>query len=250
MESGKDSAPKRAVIYIRVSTKQQAMRDGNPEGYSLPTQRQACVERAKQLSAVVVDEYIDKDTGTAVTKRPAMQRLLERIERQRDVAFVIVHKLDRWARNTREDLIADFVLELANCSLVSCSESIDRSAAGRLLHSILASVNEYHSRNMGEEIKRKTLQKVREGGTPGPAPLGYKNVGEAGRRYVVIDAEPARLIQWAFQAYATGEWSVQALRDEVTKRGLRSRGGPNSPQKERSISQLHRICSSRTTRAS
>ncbi len=66
-EAGTESAPKRAVVYIRVSTKQQAMRDGNPEGYSLPTQRQACMDRARQLSAVVVDEYIDKDTGTAVT---------------------------------------------------------------------------------------------------------------------------------------------------------------------------------------
>jgi site-specific DNA recombinase len=233
---------KRAAIYIRVSTKQQAVRDGNPEGYSLPTQRAACLARAKELSAVIdEDEYIDKDTGTAVNKRPAMQRLLERIERQRDIDYVIVHKLDRWARNTREDLVSDFVLEVAGCALVSCSESIDRSAAGRLLHSMLASVNEYHSRNMGDEIKRKSFQKVLNGGSLGPAPLGYKNVGEGGVRYVVIDPEPARLIQWAFEAYATGDWSVKSLLAEATARGLRSRGGPNSPQKVLSIAQMHRI---------
>jgi DNA invertase Pin-like site-specific DNA recombinase len=39
---------------------------------------------------VVVDEYIDKDTGTAVDKRPAMQALLSRIERQHDIDYVIV----------------------------------------------------------------------------------------------------------------------------------------------------------------
>jgi site-specific DNA recombinase len=65
-------------------------RDGNAEGYSLPTQREACRRQAEQLGAVVVQEYVDKDTGTAVDKRPAMQELLERIERDKDVDFVIV----------------------------------------------------------------------------------------------------------------------------------------------------------------
>lgn len=43
--------------------------------------------------------------------------------------------------------------------------------------------------------------------------------------------EPARLIQWAYAAYSTVEWSLESLLAEVTDRGLRSRGGPNIPQK-------------------
>ncbi len=54
---------KRAVIYIRISTKQQAARDGNPEGYSLPTQREACHKKAEQLGAAVVEEYVNTDTA-------------------------------------------------------------------------------------------------------------------------------------------------------------------------------------------
>jgi site-specific DNA recombinase len=232
---------KRAVIYIRVSTKQQAVRDGNPEGYSLPTQREACTRKAESLGAIVVEEYVDKDTGTAVDERPAMQRLLARIERDRDLDYVIIHKLDRWARSQREDLVGDFVLELANCALVSCSEPIDRTAAGRLLHGMLASVNEYHSRNMSDEIKRKIILKVQEGGTHGPARLGYKNVGEGGKRWITIDPEPAELIRWCFMTYATGEWSVSKILDEATQRGLLSRGGPNTPRKPLTLSQMHRI---------
>ena len=235
------SGLKRAAIYIRVSTKQQAMRDGNSEGYSLPTQREACVAEARRRLAAVVDEYVDTDTGTAIDKRPAIQQLLRRVEDQADLDYVIVFKLDRWSRNTREDLVSDLVLEAAGCNLVSCSESIDRSAAGRLLRSMLSSVNEYQSRNMGDEIRRKSMIKVMEGGTMGVAPLGYKNVGEGGRRYVTVDPEPAKLIQWAFLAYSTGEWSVKDLLAEATRRGLRSRGGPNTPQRELSISQMHRI---------
>ena len=80
-------------MYIRVSTKQQAVRDGNPEGYSLPTQREACRGKAEALGAVVVDEYIDKDSATTADKRPGFQQLVERVVEKRDVDYVIVFKL-------------------------------------------------------------------------------------------------------------------------------------------------------------
>ena len=126
-----EKSSKRAAIYIRVSTKQQAVRDGNPEGYSLPTQREACHKRAESLGAVIdEEEYVDKDTGTSLDERPAMRRLLARIESEHDLDYVIVPKLDRWARSQREDLVADFLLELAGCALVSCSRT-NRPLCGR-----------------------------------------------------------------------------------------------------------------------
>jgi hypothetical protein len=39
--------------------------DVSGNGYSLPTQREACKRKIKdELKAVFVGEYIDKDTGT------------------------------------------------------------------------------------------------------------------------------------------------------------------------------------------
>lgn len=232
---------KRAVTYLRVSTKDQARRDGNPEGYSLPTQRQTAGAKAESLGAVVVDEYLDADTGTRTDKRPAMQALLERIRVDRDVDYVIVFKLDRWARNAREDLVNDFILETAGAGLVSCSEPIDRSNAGRMMHTMLAANNEYHSRNSGDEVKRKMLIKIQAGGTHGNARIGYKNVGEGGRRYVVVDEQRGPLITWLFEANATGEWNISSLLAGATERGLRSRSGPNTPSKRLCTAQLHRI---------
>lgn len=237
---------KRAAIYIRVSTKDQAKRAGSSEGYSLPTQRNDCLRKAKALGAVVAEdaEYVDKDTGTSTDKRPAMQALLERIQTKADLDYVIVFKLERWARMAREDLITDFILETAGCQLVSCSEGIDRTPAGRLVHGMLASVNEYQSRNQSDEIKRKTLAKVQQGGTPGKAPIGYLNVRLDNRgdvRTVVVDPERAPLITWAFEAYATGEWTVIQLTEELEKRGLRSLGGPNRPSKPLGLSVVHKM---------
>jgi DNA invertase Pin-like site-specific DNA recombinase len=110
-----------------------------------------------------------------------------------------------------------------------------------MMHTVLAANNEYQSRNMGDEIRRKVLVKIKEGGTHGPARLGYKNVGEGGKRWIALDPEAAELIRWCFTAYATGGWSVKNLLAEATARGLLSRGGPNTPRKPLSISQMHRI---------
>ena len=236
---------KRAVIYLRVSTKQQAMRDGNPEGYSLPTQRKLCHELAERKGAVVIDEYIDTDTGTSTAARPALRDMLRRVSSQQDVDMVIIFKLDRFARNERDAFNNDYILEQAGCDLVSYAEPmLDRSNAGRMMFTMLSGNNAYQSRNSGDEIKRKNLIKIQEGGTHGCARLGYKNVGEGSRRWVEPDGETFDLLKWCFNAYATGEWSVEALVAEATERGLRTRGGPNTPRRPVSVAAMHRLLTS------
>ena len=239
------SPQSRAVIYVRVSTKAQAERDGNPEGYSLPTQRTACSLRAEQLDAVVVDEYIDKDTGTRVDKRPAMLALIERVTQKRDVDYVIVHQLSRFARNRLDDASITDRLELAGAVLISCMEGIDQTTPGRMLQGMLAVVNEYQSRNQSDDIKRKTLQKVKDGGTPALAPIGYRNVqgdgGDKNKRWIEIDPVRSGHITWAFEAYATGTYSLRALADALEQRGLMQRGTARRPDRPLPANRLHHV---------
>ena len=237
---------KRALIYIRVSTKGQAVRDGNAEGYSLPTQREACRHKAEALGAVVVDEYIDKDTATSVDKRPALQRMVEYVVTHRDIDYVIFHQLSRFARYVPDDARITLELEMAGASLVSCVESIDETATGRLMHWVLAGLNEYQSRNMGNDIKVKTLQKVKDGGTPSLAPIGYLNRqdltgGGKGKRWVELDPERAPHITWAFETYATGNYSLSGLLDELTARGLTTRATARRPSQPLHPSLVQRI---------
>jgi site-specific DNA recombinase len=236
---------KRAIVYMRVSTKAQADRDGNAEGYSLPTQRTACRLRAEQLGAVVVDEYIDKDTGTRVDKRPAMLALIERVKQERDVDFVIVHQLSRFARNRLDDARITEDLEASGSRLVSCLEGIDQSTSGRMLQGILAVVNEYQSRNQGEDIKRKTLQKVKDGGTPSLAPIGYLNKqgldGDNNKRWVEVDPVRGPHIIWAFQQYASGVHTLRSLADALEERGLGQRPTAKQPGRPVPANKLHAI---------
>src|SRR5947207_15925364 len=112
--------PKRAVLYLRVSTEEQADTDYNAEGYSLPAQREACLRVADQLGATVADgdEYIDRGESAKSAKRPELQRMLKRLQEQADVDYVIVHKVDRLARNRRDDVDIDLVIRAAGARLV------------------------------------------------------------------------------------------------------------------------------------
>jgi DNA invertase Pin-like site-specific DNA recombinase len=211
---------------LRVSTAKQANREMDVEGLSLPAQREACYRKAEQLGAEVVDEYIDKGESAKTAQRRNFQAMLRRIQTDRDVDYVICDKLDRFARNRRDDANMLFELKAAGAQLVSVKENVDETPAGQLLHAIMAGIAEFYSRNLGTEALKGMTQKAKVGGTPGRAPIGYLNVRDKidGReiRTVVVDPERAPLVQWAFDAYSTGEWTITSLTDELRARGLRA----------------------------
>ena len=90
------AATARAVLYLRVSTKEQAERGGEAEGFSIPAQRQACYRKAEALGATVVEEFVDRGESARSANRPQLQRMLRFVAEQR-VSFAIVHKIDRLA---------------------------------------------------------------------------------------------------------------------------------------------------------
>src|SRR5947209_18301693 len=216
---------KRAVIYLRVSTAKQANKDDDPDGYSLPAQREACERKADQLDAEVVAVFVDRGESAKTADRPEFQRMLRFVKEQGNIDYVILDKVDRFARNRRDDANTMFELHSVGTQLVSVKENIDETPAGQLLHAIMAGIAEFYSRNLATEVIKGMTQKAKIGGTPGRAPIGYLNTRRRidGRevRTVVVDPERALLVQWAFEAYATGEWTIRSITDELAARGLK-----------------------------
>ena len=234
IEEEQTGESKVAIIYLRVSTKEQAEKNGD-EGYSIPAQRDACRRKAQSLGAEVTAEFLDAGESARSSDRPELQRLLAYVADKRP-DYIIVHKIDRLARNLADDVTINVALQKAGVTLVSCSENIDETPSGKLLHGIMASIAEFYSRNLGTEALKGMTQKAQQGGTSGRAPIGYLNVGKLinGRevRTVELDTERAPLIKWAFEAFATGDWTLLKLRDELTAQGLRTlptRGRASEP---------------------
>ena len=107
--------------------------------------------------------------------RPELQRILEFVV-ENPVTYVIVHKVDRLARNRADDVAINLASEAAGVQLVSVTENIDETPSGILLHGIMSSIAEFYSRNLANEVMKGSLQKAKGGGTPTRAPTGYLNV--------------------------------------------------------------------------
>lgn len=98
-EKGADMS-KRAAIYARVSTDDQADR-----GYSLPVQLEACRAYVERLGYTVTEEIREDYSGaTPITERPQGAVLADLVKR-RAVDAVIVYRVDRLSRDLIDLLV-------------------------------------------------------------------------------------------------------------------------------------------------
>ena len=224
---------KRAVIYLRVSSSGQVDKARDPEGYSIPAQREACQRYADQLGASVIGEYVESGKSGTSTKRPALQKMLSELGDLRP-DYVIFYDLSRVARDDFDALWLLREIEQHGCKLESTLERVDDSPAGRLLYTIMAGVNAFRSRGDAVKVKAGLERKHETGGTPFRAPIGYVNTREIidGRevRVVALDPKRARYVRLAFNLYATGEYALSDLVPILAARGLRTR--PTKSAKE------------------
>ena len=137
-------------------------------------QREANKKKALSMGAIVGKEFVDRGASAKSADRPQLQAMLEYVKENADrVDYVIVHKVDRLARNRDDDSDIMRVLRECGVQLVSASESIDDTPAGMLLHGIMSSIAEFYSQNLATEVKKGMGEKVKGGGTIGRAPIGH-----------------------------------------------------------------------------
>jgi len=233
---------KRAAIYVRVSTADQAERNGEPEGYSIPAQRGYCHGKAEMLGADVVAEYIDAGESAKSADRAQLQKMLERISTIGDIDYVIVHKINRLARSMRDYLAITETLAKHGVQFVSVTENIDDTPYGKFMQVILAGMAELESNNLATEVVKGSVQKAKAGGTPTMAPIGYLNVKKIqdGQiiRTIEVDPERAPLVRWVFETYATGDHGITRLHEMATARGLLQRPTKNRPARPMHLSRF------------
>jgi site-specific DNA recombinase len=237
------TGPRKAFVLLRVSSSGQTRRAGADEGYSIEMQRDACRRKACQLEAKIAGEWVAPAESASRGFYKTLTEMIAALKARGDISYVIVYKLERFARDELTDFAAYAEIKEAGAELVSATESIDGTPQGMLMHGILASINAYYSRDLAEKITDGRTTKAKLGGTPSRTPLGYLNVkhweGKNDIRTVEVDPERAPHIQWAFQAYATGEWPLKKLTVELYRRGLRSKPTSKRPPGKVSLSVVH-----------
>ena len=209
----------RTIAYIRVSTDKQA-----DKGVSLDAQRAKVAAFAALYDLELVETVIDAGESAKTLARPGLQRALATIKAGKADALLVV-KLDRLTRSVRDlgELVERY-FSPGKAALLSVSEQIDtRSAAGRLVLNVLASVSQWEREAIGERTSTAMQHKKSLGEfTGGAAPYGF-HLAADGEHLEELPEEQAVLAQ-VRELRAAGH-SFRAVAAELTARGVLNRNG-------------------------
>src|SRR5207302_2271328 len=105
-------------------------------------------------------------------ERPMLKRLLARCRQQPKVDVVLVHKVDRLARDVYGHATIKALLKQHGIRLASVVENVDDTITGQLVENIMASIAEFYSANLGEEVKKGMRVMIQRGEWPHQPPRG------------------------------------------------------------------------------
>jgi len=157
---------KRVALYARVSTS-----NGHQD---LEMQLRELREYTKHRELIIVDEYIDRMTGSK-DSRPALNRLMaDACQRRFDA--VLVWKLDRFGRSLRHLVNAIAELEALGVAFISFRDNLDLTTpSGRLMFQIVGAMAEFERALIQERVRAGLRNAKAKGKT-------------LGRPRVIIDA--------------------------------------------------------------
>ncbi len=231
-----DPAHKGAVLYARVSSKEQ-----EKEGYSIPAQLKLLKDYAAANGFEVAEEYVDVETAKQ-TGRAAFGEMVAYLKVHRTIRVLLAEKTDRLYRNlkdwvTLDDL--DVELHFPKEGVVLSRES---RSSEKFMHGIKVLMAKNYIDNLSEEARKGMTEKAEQGIWPTKTPLGYKNVtGPDGKKIIAVDPVMAPMIPRLFEWYARGDVSVQEVARKANAAGFRyPRSGSRVP-----MSAVHTILRTR-----
>ena len=206
----------RVALYARFSS-------DNQRSESIDAQIRAMQFYCKQNNYFIVETYIDEAKSATTDRRPSFQRM---IADSKNKAFdiLLVHKLDRFARNRYDSAVYKRELKKNGVQVFSVLENLDDSPESIMMEAVLEGMAEYYSQNLGREVmkglKENALSCLHTGGKP---PLGY-DIDEVTKK-LVINEEEAETVRIIFDLCSKGygySYILDALNRDgrLTKKGV------------------------------
>ena len=162
--------PTTCIIYVRVSTDDQALGDFS----SLDAQIAACRRRANENGWKILEIFRDEGASGKDLLRPAMQRMIAKLKRER-VGLLLATRLDRLSRSTVDtETLVNLCRERGTEIKLEQQDFNGKTANGRLSYRMGALYSEFEREAIGERVRYKRKELIRNGIRPGGViPVGF-----------------------------------------------------------------------------
>ena len=186
-----------AIIYTRVSTKEQAENNA-----SLETQMKYCMGYAQSNNLNVVQYFGGTyESAKSDEDRKEFNRMLSFVKRKKDISYIIVYSLDRFSRTGSGAMQIKDQLKKMGIGIVAVSQNIDSSTpSGELQENIM-----FLFSKMDNDLRRNKSvtgmqEKLRKGIWIFGAPVGYsKNYNDESKVKEMYLNEDGKLLRKAFE---------------------------------------------------
>lgn len=205
----------RAVAYCRYSSDNQREESIDAQIRAI---KDFCIKESIDLTRVYVDEA---KTGT----NDSREQFIEMIHDSNKKTFnaILVHKLDRFARNRYDSAFYKKKLSENGVKIISVLERLDDSPESIILESVLEGMAEYYSKNLSREVmkgmKETALDCKHNGGIP---PLGY-DIDKNTNKYIINNNE-SLAVNKIFNLYLSG-YGYGAIAEHLNNDGFKTKIG-------------------------
>ncbi len=198
MASTNGHSSKKAILYARVSTDEQAR-----SGYSLAQQMEALRAHAEREGYEVLEEVADAGYSGASLERPGMDRMRDLVAAG-GVSVVLAQDRDRFAREPAYHYLLRREFGEHGTKIRALNDRGDDSPEGELTDGILDQLAKFERAKTAERTRRGRLQKAREGKVMASRSPRYGFEVNASRDGYEVDEERMRVVRRIFREVAEG----------------------------------------------
>ncbi len=208
-----------AILYIRVSTDEQAIK-----GYSMKNQEDRLVQYC-EANNIKVLQVIREDHSAKTFNRPEWKNMLKSFNGKKTERpdLILFTRWDRFSRNAGDAYYMIASLKRMYVEVQAIEQILDLSIPeNKLVLALYLAVSEVENDRRALNIKRAIHKAKQEGRWMGLAPKGYANkTMESGNKQIVPVEPEAAMIKNIFSKIAEGDISIREMHRIAVKSGFK-----------------------------
>ncbi|MEQ9617727.1 MAG: recombinase family protein [Deltaproteobacteria bacterium] len=224
--------------YCRKSTE-----DSKRQVASINDQKSVILTLVERENLNLIGDPFTEEKSAKKPGRQVFNEMLDRIEKE-EANGILCWDIDRLYRNPIDEGRLRWMLQNGIIKEIRTPYRMFYPDDAGLLMGVEGGRATDYVIRLSKNVKRAFGRKLNEGWRPGPAPVGYMNMGETGAKIIVPDPERFELIRKMWDLMLTGNYSVLRIRDIATHEwGLRTRATRKMGGKPLSMSHIYKIFS-------